>query len=79
MRSVFLYTAARFGIFLATAGILFLFGARDLLLLGLAVLISGVISFVLLSRQRDAMSAAVVTGVRGGRAKLDKSRTSEDA
>jgi hypothetical protein len=34
-------------------------GARGLLLLALAILISGIISFVLLSRQRDAVSSSV--------------------
>ncbi|MEW2358178.1 DUF4229 domain-containing protein [Spirillospora sp. NPDC029432] len=78
MRSVLFYTAARFMVFLVTAGILFLFGARGLLLLGLAVLISGIVSFVLLSGQRDAMSTAVVSGVRERRRKFDQARTKED-
>lgn len=79
MRSVFLYTAARLGVFVATAGVLALFGARGYLLLLLALLISGVISFVLLSGQRDAMSSAVVSGARGGRRKLERARTKEDS
>lgn len=78
MRTVLLYTAARFAIFLVTAGVLFLFGARDLLLLMLAVLISGVVSFVLLSGQRDAMSSAVVGGVQERRRRFERSRTKED-
>ncbi|MFC5748630.1 DUF4229 domain-containing protein [Actinomadura rugatobispora] len=79
MRTVFLYTLARFGIFLATAAVLALIGARGLLLLALAVLISGVVSFVLLSGQRDAMSAAVVSGVKERRRKFERARTKEDA
>ncbi|XVQ11911.1 DUF4229 domain-containing protein [Spirillospora sp. CA-255316] len=79
MRSVLLYTLARFGIFLATAAVLALIGARGLLLLALAVLISGIVSFVLLSGQRDAMSAAVVSGVKARRARFERSRTKEDA
>jgi hypothetical protein len=79
MRSVLLYTLARFAIFLATAAVLALIGARGLLLLALAVLISGIVSFVLLSGQRDAMSAAVVSGVKERRARFDRARTKEDA
>lgn len=79
MGNVLAYTAARLALFLATAGVLFLFGARGMLLLGLAILISGLVSFVLLSRQRDAMSSAVASGVRTRRRKLDEARTKEDA
>jgi hypothetical protein len=46
------------------------------------VLTSGLVSLVLLSRQRDAMSTAVAAGARSGRAKLERkleeSRTRED-
>jgi hypothetical protein len=78
MRSVLLYTVARFAIFLATAAVLALIGARGLLLLALAVLISGVVSYVLLSGQRDAMSSAVVRTAREQRRKMERARTKED-
>jgi Mn2+/Fe2+ NRAMP family transporter len=82
MRSVLAYTAARVMLFAATTGVLYLLGARGLLLLALAVLISGLVSLVLLARQRDAMSAAVLAGARKGRQnlerKIEESRTSED-
>jgi Protein of unknown function (DUF4229) len=65
MRSVLIYSLSRLVLFAATAGVLFLVGARGFLLLALAVLISGVISFVLLSRQRDAVSSSVTQ--RAGR------------
>jgi hypothetical protein len=79
MRSVLAYSAARAGIFLATAGVLFLLGARDLLLVALAVLISGLISFVLLARQRDAMSIVVSKNLRDKRRKFEDARSREDA
>lgn len=79
MRSVILYTVARLAIFAVTAGVLALFGARGFLLLLLALLISGVVSYVLLSAQRDRMSAVVVRGVRSGRDRFEKSVTKEDA
>jgi hypothetical protein len=78
MRSVLAYSAARVVLFAATVGVLYLLGARGLLLLAVAVLVSGLISFVLLSRQRDAMSSAVVAGVRGGRRRLEEARSRED-
>ncbi|MFB9836300.1 DUF4229 domain-containing protein [Actinoallomurus acaciae] len=65
MRSVIIYTLSRLALFAATVGVLFLVGARGFLLLALSILISGVISFVLLSRQRDAVSSSVTE--RAGR------------
>lgn len=67
MRSVFAYTAARIVLFLVALGIVYLAGARGLLALAIAVLVSGLASFVLLSRQRDAMSGALVSRLRASR------------
>ncbi|MBC6457692.1 DUF4229 domain-containing protein [Actinomadura sp. HBU206391] len=78
MRSVLAYSAARVLLFFSTAGVLFLLGARGLLLLALAVLISGLISFVLLARQRDAMSAVVSENVRDKRRRFEAARSRED-
>ncbi|MGH3242251.1 MAG: DUF4229 domain-containing protein [Spirillospora sp.] len=78
MRSVILYTTARLVIFVVTAGVLALFGARGFLLLMLALLISGVVSYVLLSAQRDRMSAVVSRGARAQRERFEKSVTRED-
>lgn len=64
MRSVFAYTAARILLFAAALGIVYLAGARGLLALAIAVVISGLASFVLLSRQRDAMSGALTARIR---------------
>jgi hypothetical protein len=64
MRSVFAYTAARIVMFVVALGIVYLAGARGLLALAIAVVVSGLASFVLLSRQRDAMSGALVTRLR---------------
>ncbi|MEV0667114.1 DUF4229 domain-containing protein [Actinomadura luteofluorescens] len=79
MRSVILYTLARAAIFAVTAGVLALFGARGFLLLLLALLISGVVSYVLLSAQRDRMSAVVTRGVRSQRDRFERSVAKEDA
>lgn len=67
MRATVAYTSARILLLAAAAGLLYLFGARGLLLLALAFLISGIASFVLLSRQRDTMSGALASRLKGAR------------
>lgn len=78
MRSVIAYNLARFALLAVVAGVLYLLGARGLLLLGAAILISGLISFVLLSRLRDAMSAALDERVRRVRGRLAEAQARED-
>jgi hypothetical protein len=70
MRATFAYTSARILLFVAATGLLYLVGARGLLLLALACLVSGIASFVLLSRQRDKMSGALITRIRNGQARV---------
>ncbi|GAA1448495.1 DUF4229 domain-containing protein [Nocardiopsis tropica] len=60
MRSWLTYTAARVGLFLAAFGVVYLFGARSWVALILAWLVSGLASYVLLSRMRDQLSARTV-------------------
>ncbi|HEX4257645.1 MAG TPA: DUF4229 domain-containing protein [Streptosporangiaceae bacterium] len=65
---IFAYTASRVTLFLVVLLLLDLAGARGLLLIALALLISGLLSYVLLSRQRDAMAGSLsqrLSGVRG--------------
>jgi Mn2+/Fe2+ NRAMP family transporter len=85
MRSAIAYTSARILLFVAAAGLLYLAGARGLLLLGLALLVSGIASYVLLSRQRDAMSGALMARLKnrrprgpGFRARLEEGARAED-
>jgi hypothetical protein len=59
--TVLSYTVQRMLILFAVAGVLVLAGARGLLLWVLAFVISGVISLVVLRRQRDAMSARLAS------------------
>lgn len=47
-------------LFVVAGAVAYLFGARNWLLLVLALVISSIASYVLLSRQRDKMSAALV-------------------
>ncbi|GAT68047.1 DUF4229 domain-containing protein [Planomonospora sp. ID91781] len=60
MHPAFAYTASRIGVLAVTAGVLYLLGLRDpFLLLVASFLVSGVASYVLLSKQRDALSARI--------------------
>ncbi|RCV49972.1 DUF4229 domain-containing protein [Marinitenerispora sediminis] len=81
MRSVIAYTASRLLLFAVAFGVLYLLGARGFLAIALAFLVSGMISYVLLSRQRDAMSAAVAAGLARMRAvgsRIDEASGKED-
>jgi cell division protein FtsW (lipid II flippase) len=78
MRATFAYTTARILLFAATLGILYLIGARGWLVVALALVISGIISLTLLSRQRDAMSGAITTRIGSFRRRLDEGAGRED-
>jgi Mn2+/Fe2+ NRAMP family transporter len=67
MRATFAYTSARILLLVVSVILLDLAGARGLLLLALAFLVSGIASFVLLSKQRDVMSSALMARIRSGR------------
>ena len=75
MRAILAYTSARLLLLVVSAVLLYLAGARGLLLLLLAFVVSGIASFVLLSRQRDIMSGALLTRMRNGRARAAGFRT----
>ncbi|MEU9834263.1 DUF4229 domain-containing protein [Streptosporangium sp. NPDC048047] len=60
MHPVFVYTVSRLGLFAVSFGVLYLLGLREpLILIVAAFLVSGVASYVLLSKQRDAVSARI--------------------
>src|SRR5260370_10589534 len=59
MRTGLSYTSARILLLVAAMGLLYLAGARGILLVALAFAVSALASYVLLSRQRDAMSGAI--------------------
>ena len=62
MRTTLAYTSARILLLVVAMVLLYLAGARGLLLLALAFGVSALASFVLLSRQRDVMSGALAAG-----------------
>jgi TctA family transporter len=83
MRATLAYTSARFVLLVVSAVLLYLAGARGLLLLLLAFVVSGIVSFVLLSRQRDRMSGSLMTRLKSGRprgfgARLEEGARAED-
>jgi Mn2+/Fe2+ NRAMP family transporter len=78
MRATLSYTLLRVLLFFAALILIYFSGARGLLLFALALLASGIVSFVLLSRQRDAMSGALTTRLRGFRERLDDGTRAED-
>ena len=78
MRATIAYTTARILLFVAATVLIYLAGARGMLLLGLALLVSGAASYVLLARQRDAMAGSLATRLRGFRSRLDAGTRSED-
>jgi Protein of unknown function (DUF4229) len=78
MRATIAYTTARILLFVAAAGLLYLAGARGILLLAVALLVSGVASYILLSRQRDAMAGALTTRFAALRSRLDAGAKAED-
>ena len=85
MRATLAYTSARILLLVVSIILLYLVGARGLLLLVLACLVSGIASFVLLSRQRDVMSSALMARIRPGqrraagfRARLEEGARAED-
>jgi hypothetical protein len=78
MRATFAYSLARLLLFGVAFELMYLAGARGLLLIGLALVISGIISFVVLSRLRDAMSGAITSRIRSFRERLDEGSRAED-
>jgi uncharacterized protein (DUF58 family) len=85
MRATLAYTSARILLLVVSVILLYLAGARGLLLLALAFVVSGIASFVLLSRQRDVMSGALLARLKnrrpraaGFRARLEEGARAED-
>lgn len=73
-----LYTVARITLFLAVAGILYLIGARGFLLLIIAFLLSGLLSFIVLDRLRDSVSARLSQRVDRARERRAQAAAAED-
>lgn len=60
MRPVAIYSALRLGLFLVTLLVLRVLGVSGLLSLGIALVMAMLLSFVILRRQRDAVTRALM-------------------
>jgi hypothetical protein len=78
MRATLSYTVLRLGLFVVVFSLLYLAGARSILLLAGAILISGLISYFLLNAQRTAMSGVITKRLTSFRQRLDAGTRSED-
>jgi hypothetical protein len=86
MRTAFAYTCARIIMFGASVMVLYWAGARGVLLLGLALIISALLSYILLNKQRQIMAGKLNgrlsrVGAKAGELKqrLDEGARAEDA
>jgi Protein of unknown function (DUF4229) len=78
-RAVVGYNAARLALFLVCAGLGYLAGLRSVWLIAAALIVSGVLSWFLLARQRLAMAAALESAVARSRSRLAARTAAEDA
>jgi hypothetical protein len=78
-RAVVSYNLGRFGLLVACLVLAALAGLRGVLLFVVALVVSGVLSWFLLGRQRVAMGAAVAGALSRNRAKLAARTQAEDA
>jgi Protein of unknown function (DUF4229) len=85
MRTGFAYTSARILLLVVSMVVLYLVGARGFLLLALAFLISALASYVLLSKQREAIAGALnrrmskaASKAAGFRGRLEEGAAAED-
>lgn len=75
---VLIYTLARFGLLLLAGLVCYLIGARGILLIVLAFVISGLLSYVILYRQRDKAGARMGGYFSRMNQKIEASKASED-
>ncbi len=78
MRATAFYTVSRILLFVVALLLLYLAGARGLLLVGLALRASGIVSYVVLSRQREAMAGSLAARLRSLRTRIDEGARAED-
>jgi hypothetical protein len=78
-RAVVVYTLGRLGLFLFCALLAWLAGFSGVPMLITALLVSGVLSWFLLGRQRLAMGGAVESFVDRTRRRIDERAAAEDA
>jgi hypothetical protein len=78
MRATLYYTALRLGLFAVALGLLYLVGARGILLVGIAAVISALVSYLILGRYREAMAGSISRRITSARERLDDGTSAED-
>jgi hypothetical protein len=78
MRATMSYTVLRLLLFFAALIVLHFVGIGGIALVAIAALLSALISFVVLSRLRDSMSASLSARMGRFRQRLDEGTRSED-
>jgi membrane protein implicated in regulation of membrane protease activity len=78
MRATLYYTALRLGLFAVALGLLYLVGARGILLVGVAAVISAIISYLILGRYREAMAGSIDRRITNARQQLHEGTSAED-
>jgi uncharacterized membrane protein len=78
-RAFVVYNALRLGLFAACLGLAALAGLRSILLIAVALLVSGVLAYFLLDRQRRAMAEELAVRVERSRQRLAERTAREDA
>jgi hypothetical protein len=78
-RALLSYNLLRAALLAACLGLGYVAGLRGLLLIVAALLVSGVLSWFLLTRQRVSMGAAIEQSVARGRARMAARTAAEDA
>ena len=73
------YNLARFGLLVGCGVLGYVAGLRGIALIAAALLVSGLLSWFLLARQRIAMGEAVGAAVTRGRSRLADRTKAEDA
>ncbi len=72
------YTTLRLAMLIAVGALCYLIGMRGIFLAAVAFLVSGILSFFVLDRQRDALGASVGSVISGINARIDANTRSED-
>ena len=77
-RAFLLYTGSRIAVFAVLLGLLYGVGVRGLVVIFISLVLSGVLSYFLLDRQRAAFAAAVEARVETRRGKTSARTARED-
>jgi hypothetical protein len=59
-------------------GLLYLAGARNILLVGLAAVISAIVSYLVLARYREAMAGSISKRISNARERINEGTRAED-